>query len=139
MIYVLYDGHCNLCRRGAPRLARLARPGSVTMLDFRAPGVLERFPQLTPDQAERAMQLIDDDGRVHSGAAAILGALRTRPVLAPLAWLYARRPLRWLIDRAYGFVARNRFRLFGRAPAEPCAAGTCPLPPDGPHQLPPSR
>jgi len=128
---LLYDGHCRFCVREAQRLERWLG-GRIRLESFRDAGVLERHPGLTRQACEHAMQLVAADGRIWSGAAAASRALRLRPVLAPLGWLYEVPGLRPLWDRLYGLIARNRFRIAGSA----CTEETC-----GVHQPrePPSR
>ncbi len=111
---LLYDGHCRLCRAGAARLLRWARPGSVELADFQAAGVLERFPGLSHAACMQAVHLVRPDGRALRGAEAVAGVLLTRPALCAWAWLYYLPGLRTLVDAGYGWVARNRYRWFGR-------------------------
>lgn len=122
---VLYDGRCRFCTTGAERLRRSAR-GAIDTLDFQQPGVLEKFPGITHEECMRAFQLVDRQGRVYAGAEAIVRSLRFgRPVLGHLAHAYYLPGLRWILDRLYDGVARNRSRLFGRC-AEACdEGGTC--------------
>jgi len=97
--------------------------GRVRLESFRDPGVIARHPGLTAEACEQALQLVGSDGRIWSGAAAIARALRLRPALAPLGWLYAVPGVRQLLDAGYALVARNRFRL----PGEACADDACRL------------
>ena len=119
---LVYDGHCRFCVREANRLARWVG-GRVRLESFRDPGVLERHPGLSAAACEAAIQLVEPDGRISSGAAAIFSTLRLRPLLAPLGWLHAVPVLRSLLDAGYRVVARNRFRLGG----EVCADDACRL------------
>ncbi len=121
---LLYDGHCRLCSAGSSRLKRWAAPGSVELLDFQAQGVLERFPGITHEQCMRAVHFVRPDGRVHRAAEAVAQVLLTRG--APCAWarLYYLPGLRSLVDLAYEWVARNRYRLMGR---NACPDGACAL------------
>jgi predicted DCC family thiol-disulfide oxidoreductase YuxK len=121
---VLYDGHCRICTGGARRLAALARPGAVEMRDFQEPGVLAAFPQLTYERCMQAMQLVTPEGRVFSGAEAVVRALATRRLVGAPAYLYYVPGLRSLADGAYAWIARNRYRLSG-APA--CDDAGCAL------------
>ena len=118
---LVYDGHCRFCGAQAERLARLVG-GRVRLESFRDPGVLARH-RLSEVACESAVQLVDPDGTVASGAAAIARMLRLRPVLAPIGWLYEVPLLGRLMETLYGVVARNRFRLGGAS----CAGGTCRL------------
>jgi predicted DCC family thiol-disulfide oxidoreductase YuxK len=121
---VLYDGHCRICTGGARRLAALARPGAVEIRDFQDPGVLAALPQLTHEQCMQAMQLVTPDGRVFSGAEAVVRALASRSLVGIPARLYYLPGLRQLANAAYAWVARNRYGLSG-APA--CDDAGCAL------------
>ena len=111
---LVYDGHCRFCLREARRLERWLG-GQIRLESFRDAGVLERHPALTPEACEQAMQLVAADGRIWSGAAAAARALRLRPLLAPLGWLYEVPGLRQLFDRTYRLIAGSRRRA--RTPA----------------------
>lgn len=117
---VLFDGHCRMCVGAAKALVRWVPPDRVRLRSFREPGALEPFPQVTPEQCERAMQYVRADGRVFQGAEAIVQALRHRP-LGKLAAAYYAPGLRQLLDALYGWVARRRFKLAGRE----CPDGAC--------------
>ncbi len=121
---LLYDGHCRLCIAGARRLAGWGGPGAIELADFQDPGVLERFPDLTHGQCMQAMHLVEPQGRVFRAAEAVVAVLLTRGRLFAWARLYYLPGLRTLVDRAYEWVARNRYRLMGRAE---CAHADCAL------------
>ena len=110
---LLYDGHCRFCIAQADRLRRWTGD-RIHLVSFRDPGVLERYPSITSDACEQAIQLVLPDGRVVTGAEAAARALALRPPLAPLAGLYFVPGIRQLVDAAYRVVARNRFRLGGK-------------------------
>jgi len=122
---VLYDGHCRFCCGGARRLARWARPGSLRMVDFQAPGALDDFPGIDHANCMRHMILIAPDGRTYTGAEAIVRALATRGGLAKVGFLYYVPGIRQLSDLLYAGVARIRYRLPGKA--NECSSGTCRL------------
>ena len=122
---LIYDGTCRFCQVGSARLLRLARPGFVERVDFNAPGVLDRFPQLTRADCQGAMQFITPAGDIHSGPAAIVQALATQPVFRWLPPLYRLPPVRWVLGHLYRFVARHRHRLMGRARPASCDTGSC--------------
>ena len=128
---LIYDGRCRFCVREANRLARWVR-GRVRLESFRDPGVIERYPGLTEELCEQALQLVEPDGRIRSGAGAVAHTLRLHPWIAPLTWIYDLPLLRSTFDLGYRTVARNRFRLGG----EVCTDATC-----GVHQArePPAR
>jgi predicted DCC family thiol-disulfide oxidoreductase YuxK len=128
---LIYDGRCRFCVREANRLARWVH-GRVRLESFRDSGVIEHYPGLSEEQCEQALQLVEPDGRIRSGAEAVAHTLRLNPWIAPLTWIYAVPLLRGAFDRGYRVVARNRFRLGG----EVCTDATC-----GVHQArePPAR
>jgi predicted DCC family thiol-disulfide oxidoreductase YuxK len=117
---VIYDGACRFCVRQAARLARLSG-GRVRLESFREPGVLERYPGLDAAACEQALQLVEPNGRITGGAAAVARTLALRPLFRPALWLYRLPVLRQLLDAGYRVVARNRFRL----PGETCAEEAC--------------
>ena len=119
---LIYDGHCRLCEREATRLARWVG-GRVGLESYRDPGVIARYPGLTLEMCEQGLQLVMPDGRIVSGAEAAAAALRLRPPLAPLAWLYYLPGVRQLADAVYRVIVRNRFRLGGTA----CTGDECRL------------
>ncbi len=117
---LIYDGRCRFCVAQAQRLQRWTRD-RVRLESFRDPGVLARYPGLTLEQCEQAVQLVEPDGCISSGAEAIARTLRLNPSLVPLFWIYRVPGLRQIADRLYAFVARNRFRLRGTAcPDDAC-------------------
>jgi predicted DCC family thiol-disulfide oxidoreductase YuxK len=122
--YLLFDGKCRLCSEGSRRILRFARRGTVELLDFQQPGVLDRFPSLTHDACMREIKLVTAEGRVFGGLGAIVAVLTTRPVLGAWAYLYYVPGLRQLSDLAYAWVARNRYRFMGRTE---CSSDACAL------------
>jgi predicted DCC family thiol-disulfide oxidoreductase YuxK len=122
---LLYDGRCRFCELGATRIVRLARRGLIEKIDFQQPGVLERFPGIAHDMCMKQMYLITPEGKAIAGFEAAVAAVGTRPVLGWIAYLYYLPGLRWLLDRLYAVIARNRYRIMGRV--DECADGTCSL------------
>jgi lipase maturation factor 1 len=108
---VLFDGECTFCRRWAERW----RNSAGDRLDFETAQIAGgRFPEIPSADFERAVQLIGTDGRVFSGAGAIL---RVRAHATHRSWLlaaYERVPLLAAAAEAvYRLVARHRPFLSG--------------------------
>lgn len=122
---VLYDGACVFCTRAARRLGRWMGEGRAELLSFRDPGVLDRFPGVSAEQCEAALQFVSGEGRVSSGAEGFVRALQARWWGRPLLAYYL-PGVRAVADALYRRVARNRFRFLGR---DECAGGACALPP----------
>jgi predicted DCC family thiol-disulfide oxidoreductase YuxK len=119
---LLYDGHCRFCTAQMRNLARFLPEDRYEALSFQEPGVLERFPGITHEQAMEAMHLIDERGRIFSGMEAASRAVAIRPI-GRLAFGYYLPGLRWVLDWGYRAIARNRYRLMGTE----CKDGTCAL------------
>jgi predicted DCC family thiol-disulfide oxidoreductase YuxK len=120
---VLYDGACAFCTAQARRVRRLAR-GRVRVEPLQT--ALSEVPWVGPDEASRALHLVDRDGRGYAGAAAIVRLLRlTRPALGLLLLPYHLPGIRALADRAYAAVAARRYALRGD---DGCASGSCGVP-----------
>lgn len=121
---ILFDGECGFCngavrrvaawdRRGRFRFAPLGSPAARRALAFAGPEVdIEELPD--------SIALADEEG-VHVESAACLRIVRALGFpWAAFAWVgIFPRPL---LDAAYRFFARNRYRWFGRSVS-------CPAPP----------
>lgn len=104
---LVYDGNCGFCARWVDRI----RATAGDRVEF-APSqeVGHRFPQISPEQFENAVQWITPDGEVYSGARAALFVLAlTGPTGRLLWWAYRRLPgFAGAAEAAYRLVARNR-------------------------------
>ena len=117
---LLYDGTCRFCVAQAKRLERLGR-GRVLIASAYADGVRARFPMVPQEGVLGEMKLVEIDGRVLGGAAAIARTLEYGGgPLGLAATLYRLPPIRVVADAVYGVIARNRYRLRGR-----CEDGSC--------------
>ena len=114
---MLFDGDCGICsklagwaaaqdakRSGGPRF-RVEPYFEFSESDLAPHG-------LTWEECTHSVQLIELDGRVHSGAFAVNRFLWTRPWFKPLiALVYIAFPLLLLEMAGYYIVARNRHRI----------------------------
>ena len=121
---LVYDGRCAFCVREVERLKRMSR-SRVRIESFHEPGVLARYPSLTRERCEEAIQMVVGDGRVFSVMEAVARTLLLRGPLGWAAWLYYLPGVRQALDAGYRMVARNRYRLLRRS----CPDETC-----GPHR-----
>ena len=108
---LVYDGDCGICRTWVSYWQALTGERVV----YRAyQDVAADFPAIPAAAFERAIQLIEPDGHVHSGAAATFRVLRHAPGRALGWWLYAHLPGFAAVSEAvYAFFARHRGLLVG--------------------------
>jgi predicted DCC family thiol-disulfide oxidoreductase YuxK len=102
----VFDGDCGICRtwvdywRGLTGERVIYRPYQEAAADF---------PQIPPETFPRAVQLIEPDGQVYSGAAATYRVLRHAQGRAVWWWLYTHLPgFRPASEWAYAFFAHHR-------------------------------
>ena len=103
---VLFDGDCGFCRFWVARWRMMTR-GAV---DFApAQQAAGRFPQITPEAAARAVQLVTPEGEVYAGAEAVFRTLAYAPEERWKLSLYRHVPgVRPLSEWAYTLVAGHR-------------------------------
>lgn len=122
---VLFDGDCRFCTASAHGIQRRFGKARISLRNFQEPGALDATPSVTLDAAMKRLHVVREDGRVFAGAEAIARLVAGVPVVGWLAFVYYVPGLRQLAELAYGVVARNRYRLFGRTGT--CDGGTCHL------------
>lgn len=121
-VKLLYDGECPLCAREVRFIARRNRGGRLALEDIAAPDFDAGRYGTTRAALMGEIHGVLPDGQLITGmevfrrayAAVGLGVLA-----APTGWPV----LRPMFDRAYGWFARNRLRLTGRADA--CESERC--------------
>ncbi|HEY3242518.1 MAG TPA: DCC1-like thiol-disulfide oxidoreductase family protein [Phycisphaerae bacterium] len=106
---MIYDGDCAFCAYWIGRWH--ARTGErVEYAPYQE--AAGRFPEIPRTRFERAVHLIEPDGRVSSGAEAVFRVLpyaRRSAAAAAMLWLYRRVPgVAALCEWAYRFVAGHR-------------------------------
>jgi predicted DCC family thiol-disulfide oxidoreductase YuxK len=119
----VFDGVCNFCSGSVQAVLRLDREGLIRFTPLQSPfgHALARRHGL--DLENPASFLFFDHGRPLESSDAVIALARR--LKAPWRWLAAvaavPRPVR---DRAYDWLARNRYRLTGRR-------RTCMVPDEG--------
>ncbi len=105
---LIFDGDCNFCRRWISRW-RETTGERVEYVPFQHPRAAERFPELSREQCEQAVQLIDTDGSIHSGAEAVFRALAVAPRCRWPLWLYQHVPgVAPVTESVYHSIAKHR-------------------------------
>lgn len=115
---VLFDGVCNLCNstvqiiidhdpKGYFRFASLQSETAKRLLGEHG---------MTPPEGDPDSILLIEGGRVHSHSGAALRIARRMSGAYALLWAFIAVP--WFVrDVVYRFIARNRYRWFGREEA----------------------
>ncbi len=103
---MIYDGDCAFCRRWIRRWRRLTG-NAVEYAPYQE--ALDRFPQVSRESAEAAVQLVVPGGEVLSGAAAVCRTLRDVHGWGWAYRAYGKVPgFRPTAEIVYRLVARNR-------------------------------
>src|SRR6266542_2536213 len=103
---LVFDGDCAICRSWVSYWQRLTN-GRVIYRSYQ--DAAAEFPTIPREAFERAIWLIEPDGRVHSGAAAAYRVLLYAPGHGGWWWMYARvRGFAAASEWAYTFFASRR-------------------------------
>jgi predicted DCC family thiol-disulfide oxidoreductase YuxK len=111
---LVFDGDCRFCTSSARLAARMVKSAEIVpwqRADLAALGVRR-------DEAIKAVQWVDGNGRVSAGAEAVARMLLTGTLLTRLLGALLMLPgIRLIADVVYRVVAKNRGRLPGGTPA----------------------
>ena len=103
---LVWDGECHFCRRWIERWREIT--GDKVEYDT-SQNVADRFPEITREQFQRSVVLIEPDGAVFTGAEAVFRSLRSRSSKKWLAWSYYHIPgFAPITEVFYKFTATNR-------------------------------
>lgn len=116
---VLYDEQCEVCQAGATWLHLLDRNGIVECTHYLSSRLLDSDERFTADACARELHILDPKGRVWVGGAAVRELARQFPQTRWIGLLLEVPPFRWLSDKLYSLVARNRYQL------SKCRGGAC--------------
>lgn len=119
---LLYDGNCRFCTSGVDRWRR--RPDVEVVPVQSGAGEPYGFPS---DQPMGAVHLIDTDGTIHRGAAAIFRMIDLCGDFGGgLLWKLYRGSgwFRALSDRGYALVAAQRSRISALCGSGRCSVGS---------------
>jgi predicted DCC family thiol-disulfide oxidoreductase YuxK len=112
---LIFDGRCGFCTRARDVLARLDRHGRVRTVPFQRPGTAERTG-LSPDELNRSVWWLGEDGTRSGGAAAVNAALSAALGTGLPLRLYRLPWVRPAQEAAYRWVAAHRSRFPGTTP-----------------------
>jgi predicted DCC family thiol-disulfide oxidoreductase YuxK len=105
---VIYDGDCGFCKFWIRKWANKTE-GRVDYVISQDPTIPKRFPEIPRQEMDRAVQLIESDGAVYSGAEASFRAIGFNPAHRRWQGLYDRFSwFAWGSETAYRIIAGNR-------------------------------
>jgi predicted DCC family thiol-disulfide oxidoreductase YuxK len=103
---LIWDGECAFCRLWIERWQEITA-GKVEYATYQE--AAERFPEISIDQFQRAMVLIEPDSKAFLAADAVYRSLADRRSRAWLAWAYDHVPgFAAVSETGYSFIARHR-------------------------------
>ena len=107
---LLYDGECSFCIRWVARLKYLTRDRVDYLPSQRA---CEKFTQITAEEYERSVQLVDPGGNVFEGAETVFRVLACVPRITWPLWIYYNIPgFALILEWGYRIISKNR-KTFG--------------------------
>lgn len=106
---LLYDADCASCMTVAVALLDLDRHGRLRAVAIQDREGQRLLPGRTPEERLQSFHLVDPDGTVTSGGAALPRLFAQLPAGAPLRAVLAARL--GLTDRCYRFVAVHRMQI----------------------------
>ena len=105
---MVFDGDCNFCTLWIRRWQQMTGD-AVDYLPAQDPHITAQFPEIPREQFDTAVQLIETDGSIYSGAEAVFRTLAHNPKRQWPRRFYERSvPFADLTEWAYGLVADNR-------------------------------
>ena len=117
---VLFDGECRFCQRQIAILSNLDLRHLFIYTSLHDPSVAADFPELTIEQLQEQMFVIDTQGNARGGATAVRYLSRKLPLLWPLALLLHIPGSLPLWNRLYAFIAKRRLWIAGRCDTTSC-------------------
>lgn len=113
---VLFDGVCNLCNAWVNFVLDRERGGELRFASLQSPAaraLLAEHGRAVPEGDPESIVVVED-GRVYERSTAALRVFRRLrwPWRALAAFVVVPRPLR---DVIYRWIARNRYRWFGKS------------------------
>jgi predicted DCC family thiol-disulfide oxidoreductase YuxK len=113
---VLFDGVCNFCNASINFVIEHDTAGYFKFAPLQSEIGEELTAKHDIDRVETDSVILVENGKVYTHSDAALGIARRLNGI--WSWAYALRVIpRPIRDLAYKFIARNRYRLFGRRDA----------------------
>jgi len=109
---VVYDGHCNVCKKLVRMLVKWDRNGELEILPSQTSGLAARFPWIPATGYQESIQVIHGrTGMTWQGAAAVERLLDVLPKGKLVSWIFSIPFVRPVAEKFYRWFARNRYHL----------------------------
>ena len=110
---ILFDGYCNLCSRSVQFVLKHDRKAKFRFASLQSEyGKTMLQKHQLPTESFGTFVLVDDD-KIHFKSTAALRVVKSLSGMWPLLYVFIIVP-RFIRDAVYGFVARNRYKWFGK-------------------------
>jgi predicted DCC family thiol-disulfide oxidoreductase YuxK len=111
MLIVLFDGVCELCNRSVKFISDRDPQGLIRFVPMQSEAGVRMLREHHLDSRQMSTVVMIDRGRAYTRSTAVLRILRR--LGRPEAWgmVVIPRPVR---DLVYDWIARNRYRWFGK-------------------------
>ncbi|KRE51133.1 thiol-disulfide oxidoreductase DCC family protein [Paenibacillus sp. Soil522] len=133
-LYIIYDGHCNLCLASVAKLKGLKSNADLHFVQIQqleasveAEQLIPRIRQLNYTELYEKMHVVDDKGQLFAGADGVIRILRTVKGLRWLSVFYRIPGMKRTADHIYRFVAGRRYEWFGST-EQSCSIHECERP-----------
>ena len=117
--WILYDGTCPLCRRGARRFGGIAVKRGYRLMPLQRRWVKEMLAQRDEPVADEMLLLLPD-GRLLGGVAAYIHLSFRVWWATPLAVIASIPGIHWLTRKLYAWIAANRWGISRACGLEGC-------------------
>lgn len=118
---IYYDGWCKFCSGIVGRLASLDRARRIHMVPLQSLGFVDgvaREPNDMIQSPDMDEVMVVKNHKVYTGAVAVIEIMKTLGGIAKYIALFLNFFPDFIIQAVYRFVARNRYRIFGRERCE---------------------
>lgn len=110
---ILFDGVCNLCNSSVQFIIRRDRKKQFRFASLQGRTAQQLLAMSGLDAEGQDTIVLVEDGKIYTRSTAVLRILRRLGGFWRLAYAYIIVP-RFIRDGIYKFIARNRYRWFGR-------------------------
>jgi predicted DCC family thiol-disulfide oxidoreductase YuxK len=110
---LLFDGVCNLCNASVQFVLKRDPEGRFRFASLQSEAAQELLAQFEHAPADLSTVVLIENGQLYTKSDAALRAARRLPGLWPLLYGFIILP-RFLRNGVYDWIARNRYRWFGR-------------------------